>query len=220
MLRYPPPAQKLVPFVLSRSPAQCERTLPEFRGYAAPSFAVLLGVFLVGSTAFVCGIAAISVAREYVKESAASRESAAVAQSAALTRRAGTAPAAPSGDGEYMMLVGNERRGLVNDDPSAEEEGEADLGKGKAATRTGRARRTRRGRTDAATVEAPGPSPLANKVYFFTRLICGTGMAAALLMCALVVAFSPHTPGVNVCNTEFDWVSTRPFGVRRSGALC
>lgn len=196
--------------MLSCYKRQCQRQLPEFRGYAAPSIAVLLGVLLVGSTAFVCGIAAISVAREYAKESAATRAGDAVARSVA--RRRSSARAAPAGGGgEYMMISGGHFSGALADVSSTDEEREFHSRKGppavgKVSGRAGRERRSGRGRARGASVDAPGPSPLARKVLLFTRLICGTGMAAALLMCAAVVAFAPHTPGVNVCNTEFDWV--------------
>ena len=83
-----------------------------------------------------CGLAAISIAREYAKESAATREGAAVAAAARMP----TAPAAPrsrpepaSGETEYMTLAGNEESVLMSDDPdpTAEEEGEAAAAKGK-----------------------------------------------------------------------------------------
>lgn len=250
-----PPLAPLVPlrlyYYLFLPLSQCQRELPEYRGYAAPSIGVLLGVFLVGSTAFVCGIAAISIAREYAKESASSRESAAYPfglppPSSSAAALSGSAPPAvgammtTSGDGdEYVTLAADENSALVSrpandnntnhssssttgpdevdNNPFVEEEGHVDPEKKKAAhsRAAGRARpsgrrRGRIGRSAAAAAEAhalPGPSPLARKVLLFTRLICGAGMAAALMMCAIVVGFAPHAPGVNVCNTEFDWVS-------------
>ena len=196
--------------------------MPEFRGYAAPSIGVLLGVFLVGGTTLVCGLAAISIAREYAKESAATREGAAVAAAARMP----TAPAAPrsrpepaSGETEYMTLAGNEESVLMSDDPdpTAEEEGEAAAAKGKRriarAGRVGGAYRSDYGGRAAGGGAGrgggrrAGPSPLARKVLLFTRVVCGTGMLAAVVMCGVVVWFAPHAPGVNMCNTEFDWVS-------------
>ena len=214
-------------------PEQCQRELPEFRGYAAPSIGVILGVFLVGSTALFCGIAGISIAREYSKESAAARRRDALR---AATAGRGLRAAEPSGGGNedgYLTLAGDTddeesddlMGGSIN--TSTEEEGRAvpkgkrDYGRG-GPTRMGRAsgssaRRRRRRRAAAAAAAAQlGPSPLARKVSFYTRLLCGTGLAATLIMCGVVVAFAPHAPGVNVCNTEFDWVSD---GGRRRGVV-
>lgn len=243
---------------------QCQREVPEFRGYAGPSIGVLLGVFLVGSTALCCGIAALSIAREYVKESTATRRhnyrrAAALSSSRAVRLRA----AEPSGSGgdedsggggggggiRYLTLAGDSTDeednvllvgsgGGINANPGnpfapeEEEGGAAAAGAGTpTATRqvTAAAEAARKGKRDygprrvrrssrrrrAADAAALGPSPLAKKVSFFTRMICGTGMAATLLVCGVVVALAPHTPGVNVCNTEFDWVRvTVPLGRR------
>lgn len=198
--------------------------MPEFRGYAAPSIGVLLGVFVAGCTALFCAIAGISIAREYAKESAAARRRDALR--AATT--GGLRAAEPSGDGNndgYLTLAGDTddeesdslMGGSIN--ASTEEEGRAvpkgkrDYGRGGGPRRMGRAsgssaRRRRRRRAAAAAAAAQlGPSPLARKVSFYTRLLCGTGLAVTLVMCGVVVAFAPHAPGVNVCNTEFDWVS-------------
>ncbi|CAN0336649.1 unnamed protein product [Laminaria digitata] len=131
-----------------------------------------------------------------------------------------------------MSLAGNEGGVLMSDDPDAadrEEEGDASAMKGKRrvgrASRVGDAYRSGGGgdggragargwaagrggrRRGGAEGGGPGPSPLARKVLLFTRVVCGTGMAAAVLMCGVVVWFAPHTPGVNMCNTEFDWKS-------------
>lgn len=198
MNRCPLPTLSCLP-----SPNQCQRKQPEYRGYAAPSIGVLLGVFLVGGTAFVCGIAAISTAREYAKESAASRENATSARSNRSSRSA-----IRSRDGEYMMLAGNDSSGLA-EGPSAEE-GIVEVTKG-AARVGGRSRRVRRGRRGLPEADPPGPSPLARMVVRYTQIICGIGMVATLVMCSLVVMFAPHTPGVNMCNTEFDWVRVVRF---------
>lgn len=234
--RRPPPSPRLAPTNLrgfSPLREQCQRELPEFRGYAAPSIGVILGVFLVGSTALFCGIAGISIAREYSKESAAARRRDALR---AATAGRGLRAAEPSGGGNedgYLTLAGDTddeesddlMGGSIN--TSTEEEGRAvpkgkrDYGRG-GPTRMGRAsgssaRRRRRRRAAAAAAAAQlGPSPLARKVSFYTRLLCGTGLAATLIMCGVVVAFAPHAPGVNVCNTEFDWVSD---GGRRRGVV-
>ncbi|CAM9113695.1 unnamed protein product [Ectocarpus fasciculatus] len=221
---------------------QCQRELPEFKGYEAPSIAVLLGVFLVGSTTLFCGIAGISIAREYAKESAATRRQNALRVATFSSDRSVRLTAAePSGDGGYVMLAGDDDSDERDDDaddesgvlmrgggigPSAAEEGGAEAAaaaatapavpKGKrdfgrtGARSVGRStsrtrRRRRRGRR--AVVEEDGPSPLARKVYFLTRLVCGTSMAVALMVCGVVIGFAPHAPGVNVCNTEFDWGS-------------
>lgn len=223
--------------------AQCQRREPEFRGYASPSIGVLLGVFLVGSTALCCGIAALSIAREYVKESTATRRrnyrrSLALSSGRAV-RLMAAEPSGVGGDedsgggGSYMTLAGDTTDeddtvllagggGGINTSPGnpfapEEEEGGAAapaaavtrqaVRKGKRGYGPRRVRSSSRWRREAE-VAALGPSPLASKVSFFTRMICGTGMAATLLVCGVVVAFAPHTPGVNVCNTEFDWVST------------
>ncbi|CAM9809323.1 unnamed protein product [Scytosiphon promiscuus] len=242
---------------------QCQRELPEFRGYEAPSLAVLLGVFLVGSTALFCGIAGISIAREYAKESAASRQqNAAIAAAAAGAAAAGAAatrttvrpvrlraaePSGSGGDGggvdDYVALNGGdgdddgESGGLlgvgaaaarVSDGPSGgrgEERGAAaaaaaaetsttplvpkgkrDYGMGRVS-RIGGGSSRRRGRAVASEPPPLGPSRLARKVYFYTRLVCGTIILGVLATCGAVVAFAPHAPGVNVCNTEFDWGS-------------
>lgn len=223
---------------------QCQRELPEFRGYAPPSIGVILGVFLVGSTALFCGIAGISIAREYSKESAAARRRDALREAAATTTAvsaarwpAGLRAAEPSGDGNeggYMTLAGDDTDdepgggaaaaplmgGSINASSADEEEdggairkGKRDYGRG-GPRRVGgggggsarRRRRRRRAEAEAAAARL-GPSPLARKVSFYTRMVCGTGLAATLIMCVAVVAFAPHAPGVNVCNTEFDWVS-------------
>ncbi|CAB1120072.1 unnamed protein product [Ectocarpus sp. CCAP 1310/34] len=230
---------------------QCQRELPEFKGYEAPSIAVLLGVFLVGSTTLFCGIAGISIAREYAKESAATRRQNALRVTTFSPDRSVRLTAAePSGDGGYMTLAGDDDSEENDDDaddesdvhmrgggigtrgpsgPSAAEEGGAEAaaatatatappvpkGKrdfGRAGARrvgrsTSRTRRRRRRREAAAAEALPGPSPLARKVYCVTRLVCGTSMAVALLICGVVIGFAPHAPGVNVCNTEFDWGS-------------
>lgn len=185
-----------------------------------------------------CGIAAISVAREFSKESAASRERDAVAW-LAITPRLDSARAAPSSGGsgggngngsggrddEYAIIIGddgnNTGSGLTNedDDLAAGEEGDTDV-RTKRKVARGKSGMVRRARQRLATgqssvaVDPPGPTRLARKVYFFTRLICGTGMAAALLICVVIVAFAPHAPGVNVCNTQFDWVSERGLATR------
>ncbi|CAM9610120.1 unnamed protein product [Hapterophycus canaliculatus] len=243
---------------------QCQRELPEFRGYEAPSLAVLLGVFLVGSTALFCGIAGISIAREYAKESAASRQQNAVIAAAAAgatatattvrpVRLRAAEPSGSGGDGDgagdYVPLDGDdgnddgESGGLLgmggagaraSDDPSdalgatggaavaaaATEnsnatrtplvpKGKRDYGMGRVGRSGGGGTTRRRSRAVASEPPPLGPSRLARKVYFYTRLVCGTIMAGALVMCGAVVAFAPHAPGVNVCNTEFDWVSER-----------
>eukprot|EP00752_Nemacystus_decipiens_P006985 g6265.t1 len=203
---------------------QCQRELPEFRGYAAPSIGVILGVFLVGSTALFCGIAGISIAREYSKESAAARRRDALREAA---MGGGLRAAEPSGGGNndgYLTLAGDtddeEDAGLIGGsiNTSTEEEGWAgskgkrDYGRGgprrigRASGSSARRRRRRRAAAEAAAARL-GPSPLARKVSFYTRLVCGTGLAATLIICGVVVAFAPHAPGVNVCNTEFDWGS-------------
>lgn len=74
-----------------------------------------------------------------------------------------------------------------------------------------RLRRNRCVRAGAAAAADPGPSPLARKVLGFTRCVAGTGIIAMVVGCAVVVMFAPHTPGVNVCNTEFDWVRQPPL---------
>lgn len=76
-----------------------------------------------------------------------------------------------------------------------------------AATRAPRGlSRSRRGRAGVAAAAEPGPSRLARKILGFTRCVAGTGIMAILAGCTVVVMFAPHIPGVNVCNTEFDWV--------------
>lgn len=100
--------------------------------------------------------------------------------------------------------------------------GKRDYGMGRV-TRSGGGSATRRRRSRAVTAEPTplGPSRLARKVYFYTRVVCGTIMVGVLITCAAVVGFAPHAPGVNVCNTEFDWVSElstcRPDGRTGSG---
>lgn len=150
-----------------------------------------------------CGIAAISTAREYAKESAASRENATSARS-----NRSSSSVMRSRDGEYMMLVGNNSSSLAESPPA--EEGMVEVTKG-AARVGGRSTRVRRGRRSLREAESPGPSRLARMVVRYTQIICGMGMAATLVMCSLVVMFAPHTPGVNMCNTEFDWVSVIRF---------
>lgn len=218
-------------------------------------------MFLVGSVALFCGIAAISIAREYAKESAATRQQNAVIAAAATGATTTTTTvrpvrlraAEPSGSGDvddYVPLNGDisdndddgESGGLLgvgragagaraSDGPRREEgaaaaaaatststrtplvpKGKRDYGMGRVS-RSGGARR--RGRAAPAEPAPLGPSRLARKVYFYTRLVCGTIMAGALITCGAVVAFAPHAPGVNVCNTEFDWVSERRGGGRR-----
>lgn len=206
-------------------------------------------MFLVGSTTLFCGIAGISIAREYAKESAATRRQNALRVTTFSPDRSVRLTAAePSGDGGYITLAGDDVSDEHDDDaddesgvlmrgggigtrgpsgPSAAEEGGAEAatatatapavpkGKrdfGRAGARrvgrsTSRTRRRRRRREAAAAEALPGPSPLARKVYCVTRLVCGTSVAVALLMCGVVIGFAPHAPGVNVCNTEFDWVS-------------
>lgn len=179
----------------------------------------------MGSTALFCGIAGISIAREYSKESAAARRRDALRAATAPSR--GLRAAEPSGAGNddgYLTLAGDtddeESDGLIGGsiNTSTEEEGRAvpkgkrDYGRGgpgrmgRASGSSARRRRRRRAAAEAAAARL-GPSPLARKVSFYTRLLCGTGLVVTLIMCGVVVTFAPHAPGVNVCNTEFDWVS-------------
>lgn len=179
---------------------KCVREEPEYRGYAAPSIGVLLGVCLVGGTAIFCGMASISIAREYANQSASSRSSGAPSYDL-LPRRD------HHGDAHYMTLSGDPRGAGVRGDPTEDAEVAMVTKKGAVGRPVG-AGRVRRGRRGVrARTGLPEPSPLARKILTVTRIVCGTGIAAVLVMCAAVVAFAPHTPGVNVCNTEFDWVS-------------
>lgn len=164
-------------------------------------------------------MATLSIAREYANQSAASRAE-------RFSMPLASAPPAEArgsssvNNGEYMMLSGdNDNRGNGVDendggDPSAND-AEMEVGSiqtkkgasGEAASGAQRIRRRTRARAEAADAARRGPSPLARKVLSLTRLVCGGGMAMVLIMCAVVVMFAPHAPGVNVCNTEFDWVS-------------
>ncbi|CAM9752473.1 unnamed protein product [Sphacelaria rigidula] len=211
---------------------QCERKEPEYRGYASPSIAVLLGVFLVGGTAIFCAMATLSIAREYANQSAETRASAAAMYMAPSAPPAAHSSSSTATDRNgYMMLSGGS--GGDGDDAdgeddagSPEEEAEVkhclvhvlyffeykrDGGKaapvGQAAAAAAGSRGRRRGRAGAGRATVPGPSPLARKILGFTRIVAGTGIIAALLGCTVVVMFAPHAPGVNVCNTEFDWGS-------------
>lgn len=154
-------------------------------------------------------MAILSIAREYANQSAASRANAAY-----------PAPSAPpagqsSADNRmgYMMLSGDDDiDGDIDRALSAEAEAEAGAKNKKKATASAsgvdarRVRRRARG-VGAPLASVPGPSPLARKVVGFTRFVVGMGIAAVLVCCTVVVMFAPHIPGVNVCNTKFDWVS-------------
>ncbi|CAM9307226.1 unnamed protein product [Discosporangium mesarthrocarpum] len=181
---------------------QCQRKEPEHRGYAAPSIAVILGVLLVGGTAVTCGLATLALATEFAKQSS-------------------TPAAVPV----YVTLPGESNMDLCLE---GEDAGEAQGSDGAAKTWDGGPRRgvrggrrqlwargdtslspptTSMGGAGARHGEQGEPSPLGQKVRSCARWFCGSAVALVLVVCAAVVSFAPHAPGVNVCNTQFDWGS-------------
>ncbi|CAM9150087.1 unnamed protein product [Choristocarpus tenellus] len=168
---------------------QCQREEPEHRGYAAPPLAVILGVLLVGGTAVTCGLATIALTSEFAKQSA-------------------TPAAIPA----YVSLAGDAETGSASESEEDDFEGrrpkEGRLTQGQVLGQH-RMRHASPHPTFAASTSVGGgaPSPFSRKVHSFAKIACGCSVVGVLLLCASVVTFSPHVPGVNVCNTQFDWGS-------------
>jgi hypothetical protein len=152
-----------------------------------------------------CGVATIMLSRDYAKSS----ERAALSWDAAY---------------EYELMPGDSVAELDDGTsllpPSAPPKPGAGLSVNDAGNvaepraRTWRLRRTAPPNTGNSPAHAM--TPLAYAFYTFVRFVCGSFLVITLAMCVLVIIYAPHTPQLNVCNTEFDW-SSIVHSIKRAG---
>lgn len=162
---------------------QCQRPAPEYTGYGAPPLAAILGVLLVGGSIMMCGVYTVLLARDYAK-----------------------AARGENGDRrDYYSALGDSSDDEEYTRPSAPLPPTDNGTDSKKPLRPVSMRHLRVATPRSHTTRPRGY--LATRVYSFARLVCGLILFMTAVCAAIVLAFAPRTPLVNVCNTQFDWGS-------------